>query len=254
MAITVSANQLIARALVDLRVLGIGRSVTKAETDVAFPYLQEIVDSWKANRWAAYKVDRTRFQLVGGKSEYTLGPGGDLLIKGTQESLAYKPKWITSAHTNQPGEDFEYPVKLWTRTAWLYERQKALDDERVRAIYMEPGVERATVHLWPVPESPTYDLILATPSIFEAFADLTTEYTLQDGYHYALRTKLRNEIGVPFGKPPSPAMMFEADKAFGAIADQNDDGPPELARNPLNDAVSGGRGSGSYDGYSDTYY
>ena len=38
------------------------------------------------------------------------------------------------------------------------------------------------------------------------------------------------------------------------IADQNDDGPPELAPNPLNEAVSGGRESGSYDVYSDSYY
>ena len=66
MPITVSANQMIARALVDLRVLGIGRSVTKAHSDVAFPYLQEIVDSWKTNRWATYRVDRNRYRLEGG--------------------------------------------------------------------------------------------------------------------------------------------------------------------------------------------
>ena len=65
---------------------------------------------------------------------------------------------------------------------------------------------------------------------------------------------LLNQIGVPFGKPPSPMMIEEAKEAFGMIADQNDDGPPELVANPLNDAVSGGRQSGSYDGYSDSYY
>ena len=49
-------------------------------------------------------------------------------------------------------------------------------------------------------------------------------------------------------------MIEEAKEAFVMIADQNDDGPPELVANPLNDAVSGGRQSGSYDGYSDSYY
>ena len=208
-------------------------------------------------------MDRTRFQLVGGTSAYTLGPGTTaglvrLLVKDEDGQVAgplsYKPTWLTSATTNQPGEDFEYPVTIWNRSAWLYERQKQLDDERVRAIYMEPGVERNTVHLWPVPESPTYDLTLATPAIFDAFDDLTTAVPLQEGYHYALRTKLRNMIGTPFGKPPSPIMITEANEAFAMIADQNDDGPPELARNSLNDAVSGGRASGSYDGYSDSYY
>ena len=143
---------------------------------------------------------------------------------------------------------------IWRRKEWLNERQKDLDDERVRAIYMEPGIERNTVHLWPVPESPTYDLLLATPATFEAFEDLETEHPLQEGYHYALRTTLRNMIGTPFGKPPSQAMIIEANDAFAAIADQNDDGPPFLAPNPLNEAVSGGRVSGSYDGYSDSYY
>ena len=33
-------------------------------------------------------------------------------------------------------------------------RQKRLGDVRPRAIYMETGIERNTVHLWPVPESP----------------------------------------------------------------------------------------------------
>ena len=252
--ITVSANQMITRALVDLRVLGVGRSVTKAHTDVALPYLQEIVDSWKTNRWATYRVDRNRFMLASGTSEYTLGPGGTLHVKGTGASLTYKPHWLTSAKTNQAGDDYEYPVSIWRRTAWLNQRQKGLDDERVRAIYMEPGIEHNTVHLWPVPESPTYDLILATPATFEAFADLDTKYPLQEGYHYALRTKLRNMIGTPFGKPPSPDMILEANSAFAMIADQNDDGPPELAPNPLNEAVSGGRESGSYDVYSDSYY
>ena len=179
-----------------------------------------------------------------------------LLVKGSAppDSLSYKPKWLTSATAQQSGEDFEYPVTIWSRSTWLYERQKQLDDERVRAIYMEPGVERSTVHLWPLPKSPAYDLTLATPKIFEAFADLDTKYPLHEGYHYALRTTLRNMIGTPFGKLPSQAMLDEADKAFGMIADQNDDGPPELGRNPLNDAVSGGRASSSYDGYSDSYY
>ena len=259
MPITASANQTITRALVDLRVLGVGRSVTKAHTDVAFPYLQEIVDSWQTNRWAVFRVARTRFALIAGTSEYTIGPGGTLLVKDTPtstatEPLSFKPHWITSAKTSQPGDDFEYPVALWSRRRWLNEQQKGLDDERPRAIYMEAGIEHNTVHLWPVPESPTYDLILATPETFSAFADLATKYQLQEGYHYALRTKLRNMIGTPFGKPPSPAMIIEANDAFGMIADQNDDGPPELAPNPLNEAVSGGRQSGSYDGYSDSYY
>ena len=144
MPITVSANQMIARALVDLRVLGIGRSVTKAHTDVAFPYLREIVDSWQMNRWAVFRVDRTRFALIAGTSEYTLGPGGTLLVKDTPNSVAteplsFKPHWLTSAKSNQPGEDFEYPVTIWTRRRWLDERQKGLDDERPRAIYYGSG-------------------------------------------------------------------------------------------------------------------
>ena len=49
-------------------------------------------------------------------------------------------------------------------------------------------------------------------------------------------------------------MIEEAKEAFGMIADQNDDGPPELVTNPLNDAVSSGRQSDSYYGYSDSYY
>ena len=54
------------------------------------------------------------------------------------------------------------------------------------------------------------------------------------------------------GPSSSPMMIEEAKEAFGMIVDQNDDGPPELVANPLNDAVSGGRQSGSYDGYSDS--
>ena len=117
------------------------------------------------------------------------------------------------------------------------------------------GIDRNTVHLWPVPESPAYDLLLALPETFSAFADLVTEYPLQQGYHYALRTRLRNQSRHPLpGKPPSPIMLEEEQVAFGMIADQNDDGPPELAPNPLNDAVGGGHQTGTYDGYSDSYY
>ena len=183
-ALTVSANQMIQRALVDLRVLGVGRWVTKAHTDVAFPYLREIVDSWQMNRWAVFRVDRTRFALIAGTSEYTIGPGGTLLVKDTPNSVAtaplsFKPHWLTSAKSNQPGEDFEYPVTMWSRRRWLDERQKGLDDERPRAIYMEAGITNNTVHLWPVPESPAYDLILGLPVTFSAFADLDTQYPLQ---------------------------------------------------------------------------
>ena len=73
-------------------------------------------------------------------------------------------------------------MTIWNRSGWLYERQKAMDDERPRAVYMEPGVANNMIHLWPVPESPAYDLILGTPVTFEAFADLTTAYPLQEGW------------------------------------------------------------------------
>ena len=138
MPITVSANQMIARALVDLRVLGIGRSVTKAHTDVAFPYLREIVDSWQMNRWAVFRVDRTRFALIAGTIGVHPGARRDVAGQGhaelgcrTDAALGTSRHWLTSAKSNQPGgATSSYPVTIWTRRRWLDERQKGLDDER----------------------------------------------------------------------------------------------------------------------------
>ena len=56
-------------------------------------------------------------------------------------------------------------------------------------IYMEAGITNNTVHLWPVPESPAYDLILATPETFSAFADLDTKYPLQEPSRRATTTR-----------------------------------------------------------------
>ena len=178
MPITVSANQMITRALVDLRVLGVGRSVTKAHTDVAFPYLQEIVDSWKTNRWATYRVDRNRFAIASGhRGVHPRAGRHPSTSRGTGASLAYKPHWLTSAKTNQPGDDYEYPrldlaanglAEPGARRAWTTSAYGPSTWSRASS------TTRCIV--WPVPESPTYDLLLATPATFEAFANLDTEY------------------------------------------------------------------------------
>lgn len=214
----ITGTQIITRALQGIRVLGVGRSLTDRDATMALVYLQELIDSWKADNRTIYTVTRSPFTLVASAQTRTIGPSA-------QFAVTPRPIFLASAMVIPVGDTVEQPVDIWTRQDWLYERDKALTDLYPRAVFMEPGAATNTLNFWPIPTTAA-TLYLGIPTGIVAFVDLTTQYTFPEGYHEALRTELEIRLAPIFGKPVTATMEKAAVVALNRISDMNSQGPP----------------------------
>ncbi len=230
---TLTATQLITNALKDLRVLGVGRSLSAEDAASALVYLQEMIDSWAADKLTIYTVARTSYTLTADEENRTIGPTGDF--------TAVRPVWISSATVKEVGSDLEIPVDIWDRNRWLYEPLKTQENTIPTALYMEPTNPDATLHFWPVPTTAA-TLVLGVPTALVAFANLTTSYEFPPGYGEALRTCLVRKLARPFGRPLTADIVQDADDAMARIKRLNlvgADGPTAVS---VDEGLIGGVG------------
>ena len=225
---TLTARNLITDTLSDLGVLGVGRALSARDSALGLRYLQELIDSAELDRGAIYTVARTSLTLTANDGEYTIGPTGNF--------VQARPIFIASALVKRVGEDVENPVEIWNRTKWLYEYDKTYTNDIPWALFLEPTVTNATLHLWPIPTTAAV-LVLGTPTALTGFSGTAaTEYTFPPGYQEWFRLKLRNKLARPFSRPLTQDMLDEERTAWKRLDRVNDGGPPRISA----DAWTGG--------------
>lgn len=237
----ITGSQLLTRSLIQIRVLGVGRTLTDRDAQRALPLLQELIDSMKAERRCIFTVARQPYTLVANQQTRTLGPTGNFVFTP-------RPIFLASASVIPVGDTLEQPVDIWTRAEYLAQRDKAITDLLPRALNMDPGTTNNTLTFWPIPTTAA-TLYLGIPTGIAAFADLTTPYTFIEGYHEALRLEMQKRLSGGFGKPWSEVDERALWKAWDRIDRMNDEGPPMLE----NDGALSPHGGGYYDVYSDSY-
>lgn len=241
MSFTTTATTLITDSLTDIGVLGVGRSLNSRDSTLALRYLQEFIDTTAGKLGAIYNVARTSFTWTANQQSRTIGPtGADL-------TLDPRPLWLVSATRVAVGETDEIPLDIWHRKRWLYEVDKAAEDDVPLAINLEPGPTNSTINAWPKPTS-AFTLILGTPTALSGFANLTTSYTFPEGgYREWFRKELCVRLARPFGKAHllggPDGLKQEAKDAFNQVERVTDQGPPEMAPNILG-------GNGYWDVYT----
>lgn len=212
-----TASTLIVSALRLIGLIRVGQTAATNEIAEGLAALNDLLDNWSTERLDVLSVVPTTYNLVSGTANYTLGPSGTL---GN-----VRPNRIESATCNiaTPGGSGlqEFEVKIATRAQWTSIREKGAMSLIVQALYFDRAFPLANIRLWPVPTGSGITLTLYAWTALTAFADLTTDVPLAQGYSRALQFTLAIELCSRFQIAVPDSVAKSATEAMAGLRSLN---------------------------------
>jgi hypothetical protein len=207
---SLSANDIIERAMVKARIIAPGESIPASKIVQVYAELNGMLESWALEKLMVVADVLESFALVVGQAEYTYGTGGDF------DSV--RPIEIKDESFIRSG-GVDYPVPLLTLDVY---RRRILKTTRARPIMMayNPEYPLGKVFFWPTP-SAIDSIHLRVAKTLTGFPDRTTAVNLETGYSRAIISNLAIEISPNFGKKVSKELAFLAEQAKRSIKSAN---------------------------------
>lgn len=196
-----------------------GEVPTADESADCLARLQDMVDSWAAERLTIFQVLRSVYPLTSGKQQYTIGPGGDF--------DQARPVWIQDAgiiSNANPSQPLELPMSMLSDDDYASVSIKNVASSLSWYLYYNYGNDangRGTCWVWPIPNVGNLQIALYCPQQLSVFPALATTIILPPGYREALRFNLAVRLSPEFGKAPDPVINGLATESFARIQRAN---------------------------------
>lgn len=199
------ARTLVRDVLQDIKVLGVGDSLSDEDAQYVLRLLNQWIDGLGLEPMTIRYILRTVYTLVSGAPYATIGSGGQINIAQPNKIDAARLIIDTSADPVT-----EVPIAVFTPQEWEAINQKDLASPYAQGIYYDKDwvAGLAKIRPWPIPTIATTQLVLYSGQAVTQFADLDTDYDLATGYEWFFRTNLRPAIVDGFGK----SLSAEQDK------------------------------------------
>jgi len=206
----VTATQVIQDAFGDLNVFQLEETIanglinTNIQND-ALRRLNMMIGEWANQSLTIPATGRFVFPLLTGKggptNPYTIGPGGDLNIARPTSQNHVVGAGLLYGTPPFPFE-LEIPRGVATSEGWQQERIKDLPNTIFTWVYYRPDFSGGfgSIFLWPVPTDLTNSLVLYIDLALGTFPDVTTQFSVPDGYDEALHTNLALKLMRPYGR------------------------------------------------------
>ena len=208
------------QALQRIGVLAAEETATSADISTAFNVLNQLMDSWGAERLTIPFVQRTTWTIVSGTSVYTVGTGGAINV-ARPVSIDY-----ASFVDSTPDPDLEMPLNLLTNQAWQAISLKALTSKYPQSAFYNPTYGTGTyllgtLTLYPVPTGTTLTGVIYAPLAIAQFSATSTTVSLPPGYQRFVVTNLALELAPLFGASPSQDLRDQANESKATIKRAN---------------------------------
>jgi len=221
-----SSNDLVTWALRTLGAIQSGATPEAGELTDGFEALNSWLDGLATQRATIYNVARNVYSLSASTASYTIGSGATF-------SQA-RPLWIENIGIID--DDTASPVNeipigpLLTEDEFARISQKTTEANYPSAAYYDYGFASSlgTIHVYPVPDNSSVDIVLYTPTALTQLADQTTEYSFPPGYLRAIQFNLAMEIAPSYGLQPLPYVAEVAKTSLAWVKTAN--WRPEEAR------------------------
>lgn len=192
--ITTTANALIRAAMIDLGAIAAGHALNAGEGADHLATLNRLIDAAGLEPGLLHKLVRTLKTLANGTASYTIGAGADISIQ--RPSKFEHAGLITNTGDTYPSE---IEIAILSDVEYFAWDQKTLLGASPSAVWYDRGFAAATgygiVYPLPIPNVGTTQLVLYTlGGQVSQFADLTTNYKLQEGVARFLQKNLALEI------------------------------------------------------------
>lgn len=183
----------------------------------ALDRLNEMMDTWSAQKLATFAILRAEYTLTSGKQSYTLGPTGDFVQQ--------RPTWIKQMgllQNNNPNQPIEHPLRILNVDQWAHEVPvKNVSSALPTKVYIEWTHPDLTFHLWPLPNKGGLEVVVYTELSLTPWPTLDSNLVFPPGYHEAIRYNLGVRLCPEFGRPIAPSVAGLADKTFSVIKSNN---------------------------------
>jgi len=221
-----TARKLITSSLRLIGVLASGETALGDDANDGLVVLNDFVDELAAQRLSINATTRTEYPLTAAVSSYTIGVGGDL--------NQARPLWIPYAGLiidNTETVPTEIGIDVYSVQQYADIFQKTLASAYVQAIYFDHAWSAGlgNIHVYPVPDIGTTNLVLYTPTAITEFAALDTAYTFPPGYRKMLRYNLAVQLAPEYGRQVDQ-VIFELAKSSLAIVKAANATQPGLMR------------------------
>lgn len=205
-----TAYDIIHGALRKIGAIAVGETLSADDSTTGLEQLNAMLDLWSTEHLAVFNNNEYVLQLQAGKSNYTIGTGGDFNIA--------RPLRLSGAYTRlQPtGTTVDYPCTEVDFTRWSKIGIKNQPGPWPKVMYFNTSYPLAQLIFWPVP-SQNAEFHLWADMVFSQFANLTDSVTLPQGYMLALQTNLAVLLAAEYGTQPAPELVEQARMAKKTI-------------------------------------
>ena len=184
-------------------VLASGETPSGAETADGLIILQQMMDSWQAERLNIFTINITEFPLVPGTQTYTLGTGGTLNMVRPAKIERMSVVWLAN-----PAQPLELPLDMVTDGGWQAIPIKLISSTLPTIVYDDGAFPFRNLNFWPIPTI-VDNIRIYSWSPLTTF-DLTTDITFPPGYLKAIRYCLAVDLAPEFGRAVPQEVVAQA--------------------------------------------
>jgi hypothetical protein len=217
-----NAGDLINSSLRMINVLASGEQPSTAEQTDSLVILQQMIDSWQAERLTIFTIQRTgqqggpqTFPLVSGQQTYTLGSGGNFNIPRPARIERISLEWLSN-----PAQPLELPLEMVNEQRWQTVPVKAITSTLPTVVYDDQGFPYRNLSFWCIP-TVVSNVIIYYWNPLNTFTDLVTDVQFPPGYFKALRYNLAVDLAPEFGRPIPPEVAAQALMSKSVIESMN---------------------------------
>lgn len=164
--------------------LASGETPTDSEASDALLVLNQMLDSWNAERLMVFTITIAQFTLTVNKQTYTYGVGGD--FNGPRPARIDRASIISLTNPDQP---LELPIDLYTDWDWQQLPVHNIQTTLPQGVYDDGAFPFRNLSFWPIPTQVVQTKIYGWTALTE-YATLVQDNNYPPGYIEALRYNL----------------------------------------------------------------
>ena len=181
-----TARELVGDALQEIGALEMGGTMGGDQAAHGIRVLNRIIDAWRAKSLYVHALTNVTANFAG--TGATVGTG---LTVNTAAPL----RFVDDCYYVKSGTSYQLP--LFTAAQYFGISLKTEASEYPQGFYFDGNVP-GVVHVWPVPSASVEYHFVVMKKLSE-FADISTDYSLPDGYEAALHDELCTRLPGSYG-------------------------------------------------------
>jgi hypothetical protein len=191
-------------ALGKLGITSPGEALKPEDGELVLDALNRILDAWKLEKLYAYATETISHTTAGETAELTIGPTGDIDV--TERPVRFEDGCFYRV------SGIDYPLSQVTEAEFNRVAFKAVATLGPTCFEYNPTFPLGRLQFYPrIPSGAAMSLIVQKR--LDAFAALTTAYTLPPGYERALMFTLAEEVAADYEREIPPTVARNAAQA-----------------------------------------